>query len=147
MKNPSLGTYSLTFSCIQASLSPRLLKETGRFSNSPVYVVGIFSGSDKLGEGHGSSLKMAEFRVCSLATSLSYSSNISTIQAAEDALHRVYLTRTPDHLIQLPSSTFPPGLGDIFRPGQEGKYDSPEPSMAEVSYASSGKSKLPSYSA
>lgn len=41
----------------------RLLKETGRFSNSPVFVVGIFSGADKLGEGFGSSLKMAEYRV------------------------------------------------------------------------------------
>ncbi|KAF8892094.1 ribonuclease III domain-containing protein [Infundibulicybe gibba] len=74
----------------------RLLKETGRFSNSPVFVVGIFSGSDQLGEGFGSSLKMAEFR------------------AAEDALHRVYLTRTPSHLVQLPTTTFPPGLGDVF---------------------------------
>lgn len=46
----------------------RLLKETGRFSNSPIYVVGIFSGADKLGEGHGSSLKMAEFRVCQAHT-------------------------------------------------------------------------------
>ena len=35
----------------------------GRLSNSPVFVVGIYSGADKLGEGFGSSLKMAEFRV------------------------------------------------------------------------------------
>jgi large subunit ribosomal protein L44 len=41
----------------------RLLSETGRFSNSPVFVVGVFSGSDKLGEGFGASLKMAEYRV------------------------------------------------------------------------------------
>lgn len=41
----------------------RLLKETGRLSNSPVFVVGIYSGADKLGEGFGSSLKMAEYRV------------------------------------------------------------------------------------
>ncbi len=41
----------------------RLLRETGRLSNSPVYVVGVYSGTDKLGEGFGSSLKMAEFRV------------------------------------------------------------------------------------
>jgi len=41
----------------------RLLKETGRFSNSPVFVVGIFSGADQLGEGFGASLRMAEFRV------------------------------------------------------------------------------------
>jgi hypothetical protein len=45
-------------------LSYRLLKETGRYSNSPMFVVGIFSGPDKLGEGFGSSLKMAEYRVC-----------------------------------------------------------------------------------
>ncbi len=41
----------------------RLLKETGRLSISPVFVVGIFSGADQLGEGFGSSLKMAEYRV------------------------------------------------------------------------------------
>ncbi|KIK16223.1 hypothetical protein PISMIDRAFT_71206, partial [Pisolithus microcarpus 441] len=65
-----------------------LLKETGRFSNSPIFVVGIYTGADKLGEGFGSSLKMAEYR------------------AAEDALHRLYLTRTPPHVLKLPSSTF-----------------------------------------
>ena len=41
----------------------RLLSETGRASSSPVFVVGIFSGKNKLGEGFGSSIKMAEFRV------------------------------------------------------------------------------------
>jgi len=83
----------------------RLLKETGRYSNSPVFVVGIFSGQDQIGEGFGSSLKMAEFR------------------AAEDALARVYLTRTPDDLIQLPSSTFPLGLGDVYRTDVEAKVE------------------------
>ncbi|KAF8239363.1 ribonuclease III [Tricholoma matsutake] len=105
----------------------RLLKETGRFSNSPVFVVGIFSGVDQLGEGFGSSLKMAEFR------------------AAEDALHRVYLTRTPNDLLQLPTSTFPLGIGDIFRQGpdmQENPYKAPELTMAEIMYASSGKSSV-----
>lgn len=42
----------------------RLLRETGRYSNSPIFVVGIFSGEDELGQGFGSSLKMAEYRVC-----------------------------------------------------------------------------------
>ncbi|OBZ74019.1 54S ribosomal protein L3, mitochondrial [Grifola frondosa] len=74
----------------------RLLKETGRYSNSPVFVVGIFSGADQLGEGFGSSLKMAEFR------------------AAEDSLLRLYLTRQPPHLMQLPTSTFPDALGSVF---------------------------------
>ncbi|KAG5647824.1 hypothetical protein DXG03_007748 [Asterophora parasitica] len=103
----------------------RLLKETGRFSNSPVFVVGIFSGADQLGEGFGSSLKMAEFR------------------AAEDALHRVYLTRTPNHLIQLPTSTFPAGLGSVFTaPGKEGEFKAPELVMSEITYSSSGKSSV-----
>jgi large subunit ribosomal protein L44 len=105
----------------------RLLKETGRFSNSPVFVVGIFSGADQLGEGFGSSLKMAEFR------------------AAEDALHRVYLTRTPNNLLQLPTSTFPLGLGDVFRQDantKENPYTPRDLTMAEIMYASSGKSSV-----
>ncbi|PVU95401.1 hypothetical protein BB561_001832 [Smittium simulii] len=40
----------------------RLLKETGRYTSSPVFIVGMFSGVDKIGEGFGSSLAMAEFR-------------------------------------------------------------------------------------
>lgn len=44
----------------------RLLSETGRHSSAPVFVVGVFSGENKLGEGFGSSLKMAEFRVSAM---------------------------------------------------------------------------------
>ncbi|KAJ7834116.1 hypothetical protein B0H13DRAFT_2110188 [Mycena leptocephala] len=91
----------------------RLLKETGRFSNSPVFV---------LGEGFGASLKMAEYR------------------AAEDALLSVYLTRTPPELLQLPTSTFPLGIGDVFREAPEGAYVAPELEHAEVMYASGGRS-------
>ncbi|KAJ7449579.1 ribonuclease III domain-containing protein [Mycena latifolia] len=100
----------------------RLLKETGRFSNSPVFVVGIYSGNDKLGEGFGASLKMAEYR------------------AAEDALLSVYLTRTPSELLQLPTSTFPLGIGDVFREAPEGVYVPPELEQAEIMYASGGRS-------
>ena len=46
----------------------RLLKETGRMSNSPMFVVGIYTGEDKLGEGFGSSLRMAEYRVRDVGT-------------------------------------------------------------------------------
>ncbi|PCH44223.1 60S ribosomal protein L3 [Wolfiporia cocos MD-104 SS10] len=100
----------------------RLLKETGRHSNSPIYVVGIYSGVDKLGEGFGSSLRMAEFR------------------AAEDSLHRLYLTRTPPHLVQLPSSTFPGDLGSVFEAGgAEEAYVANEMSDSEVLYGSSGR--------
>ena len=40
----------------------RLLSETGRNSRHPVYVVGIFSGKDKLGEAAGASLNEARTR-------------------------------------------------------------------------------------
>ena len=46
---------------------PRLIAETGRQSVAPVFVVGIYSGSDKLGEGQGSSLSEAKFRANSNA--------------------------------------------------------------------------------
>ncbi|KAJ7043478.1 ribonuclease III domain-containing protein [Mycena alexandri] len=98
----------------------RLLKETGRFSNSPVFVVGVYSGNDKLGEGFGASLKMAEYR------------------AAENALLSVYLTRTPSELMQFPTSTFPLGIGDVFRKAPEGVYAAPELEQAEIMYASGG---------
>ena len=42
---------------IRLPATDRLLKETGRLSIAPVYVVGIYSGADQLGEGFGSSLK------------------------------------------------------------------------------------------
>ncbi|AQZ18530.1 MRPL3 (YMR024W) [Zygosaccharomyces parabailii] len=35
----------------------RLLAESGRYSKAPVFIVGVFSGQEKLGEGFGSSLK------------------------------------------------------------------------------------------
>ncbi|OZJ02589.1 hypothetical protein BZG36_03654 [Bifiguratus adelaidae] len=56
----------------------RLLKETGRLSHAPLFLVGVFSGENMLGQGHGSSLKMAEFR------------------AAKDALQKYYLQQTPE---------------------------------------------------
>ncbi|KAG6327475.1 hypothetical protein ID866_11614, partial [Astraeus odoratus] len=97
----------------------RLLKETGRFSNSPMFVVGIYTGEDKLGEGFGTSLKMAEYR------------------AAEDALHRLYLTRTPSHLLQLPSSTFGQNA-NIYKVAHEAPYTPGDLGETEALYASSG---------
>ena len=40
----------------------RILSETGRHSRHPVFVVGVFAGKNKLGEGIGSSLDEARFR-------------------------------------------------------------------------------------
>lgn len=63
----------------------RLLVESGRLSSHPVFVVGVFSGSDKLGEGQGASLVEAKTR------------------AAVNALKGWYLFSPLD--AQLPSST------------------------------------------
>lgn len=65
----------------------RLIAETGRLSINPVFVVGVYSGEEKLGEGTGSAIRMAEYR------------------AAEDALRRFYLSERPVDEISLPSMT------------------------------------------
>ncbi|KAH8116278.1 ribonuclease III [Phellopilus nigrolimitatus] len=98
----------------------RLLRETGRMSNSPLFVVGIYSGADKLGEGFGSSLKMAEYR------------------AAEDSLHRLYLTRTPLDMLSLPTDTFAT-QGSVYETREEEgsrTYVPGEIGELEVIYAS-----------
>lgn len=74
----------------------RMLSETGRYSNSPVFVVGIYSGADKLGEGFGSSLKMAEFRVRPHATPLYYPISRP---------HRQQKTRSSDSTSPAPRTT------------------------------------------
>ena len=40
----------------------RILSETGRLSRSPVFVVGVFAGNERLGEGQGASLNEARTR-------------------------------------------------------------------------------------
>lgn len=40
----------------------KLLVESGRLSKAPLFIVGVFSGDEKLGEGFGSSLKEAKAR-------------------------------------------------------------------------------------
>ncbi|GAA6015850.1 hypothetical protein JCM11491_007208 [Sporobolomyces phaffii] len=69
-------TRILSLQLQSASLPPlthKLLKESGRLTAHPTFVIGAFSGSVKLGEGFGSSLRMAEWR------------------ASEDALRRSFL--------------------------------------------------------
>lgn len=43
----------------------KLIAESGRLSKAPVFIVGVFSGEEKLGEGYGSSLKEAKARAAS----------------------------------------------------------------------------------
>lgn len=52
-------TRELSRLCVREGLEApvsRLLVESGRFSSHPVFVVGVFSGEQKLGEGQGASL-------------------------------------------------------------------------------------------
>jgi dsRNA-specific ribonuclease len=45
----------------------RIISESGRVSRHPVFVVGVYSGKDKLGEGAGSSLDEARTRAAAAA--------------------------------------------------------------------------------
>jgi len=81
-------TRDLSRLCLREGFEPpvaRLISETGRHSRSPVFVVGVYSGEDKLGEGAGSSL------------------NEGRVRAAAAALRSWYLySPTPDDIV-LPS--------------------------------------------
>ncbi|KAF4552030.1 Hypothetical protein D9617_11g008770 [Elsinoe fawcettii] len=63
----------------------RLISETGRNSRSPVYVVGVYSGRNKLGEDAGASM------------------NEGRVRAAAQALRSWYLYSPPAEQICLPS--------------------------------------------
>jgi dsRNA-specific ribonuclease len=67
----------------------RAISETGRKSRHPVFVIGVYSGNEKLGEGAGSSID--EARTC----------------AAVAALKGWYLYSPPD--LRVPSETEEPG--------------------------------------
>ncbi|KAL1901881.1 54S ribosomal protein L3 mitochondrial [Sporothrix stenoceras] len=84
-----LPTRELTYLCARENFEPpvaRLESETGRMSRTPVFVVGIYSGADKLGEGAGASLDMARQK------------------AAMNALKSWYLY-SPGENVRVPSDT------------------------------------------
>jgi len=58
-------TKDLSKLCAREGFQPpvaRILSETGRLSRHPVFIVGVFSGKEKLGEGAGGSLDEARTR-------------------------------------------------------------------------------------
>ncbi|OTB08144.1 hypothetical protein M426DRAFT_317247 [Hypoxylon sp. CI-4A] len=62
-----LPTRELALLCARESFDPpvaRLLSETGRLSRTPVFVVGIYSGRDLLGEAAGPQLDAAKTAAC-----------------------------------------------------------------------------------
>lgn len=63
-------TRDLSRLCAREGWEPpvaRLISETGRLSRTPVFVVGVYSGGDKLGEGAGASLNEARVRAAAAA--------------------------------------------------------------------------------
>lgn len=86
--NFTYPTRDLSRLCAREGFEPpvaRLISETGRLSRTPVFVVGVFSGDDKLGEAAGASL------------------NEARVRAAAAALRSWYLYSPPDTDIVLPS--------------------------------------------
>ena len=66
----NMPTRDLSRLCAREGFEPpvaRLISETGRLSRHPVFVVGVYSGKDKLGEGVGSSLHEARIRAAAAA--------------------------------------------------------------------------------
>jgi dsRNA-specific ribonuclease len=58
-------TRELSRLCAREGFEPpvaRLMSETGRHSRHPVFVVGVYSGKELMGEGHGASLNEARIR-------------------------------------------------------------------------------------
>ncbi|KAE9975909.1 hypothetical protein BLS_002353 [Venturia inaequalis] len=65
-----IPTRDLSRLCLREGFEPpiaRLISETGRASTHPAFVVGVFSGRDKLGEGNGGSLDEARNRASTAA--------------------------------------------------------------------------------
>ncbi|KAJ4387166.1 54S ribosomal protein L3 mitochondrial [Gnomoniopsis smithogilvyi] len=106
-----LPTRELARLCAREEFEPpvaRLLSETGRLSRTPVFVVGIFSGNDKLGEGAASSLDDARKK------------------ASMNALKAWYLYSPGEH-VRVPSDMLEAGakpwepvyvdIGEVITPG------------------------------
>ncbi|KAI8376566.1 ribonuclease III domain-containing protein [Radiomyces spectabilis] len=83
--NPKRHLSALLRKVHKESPISRLVSETGRHSSAPVYVVGVFSGEEKLGEGFGSSLQMAEHRACIDALQTHYCREEKTFTLPSDA--------------------------------------------------------------
>lgn len=62
----------------------RLISETGRLSNNPVYLVGVYSGEKLLGTGYGSSMAMAEHRAAKEVITKYYMTEAQGFKIGED---------------------------------------------------------------
>jgi large subunit ribosomal protein L44 len=68
---------------------------------------------------------------------------LTAMQAAEDALLRLYLTRTPPDQVALPSSTFTSHDTDVYASDVDwAAYNAPALGEQEITYASAGRSSI-----
>ncbi|KAJ2644974.1 54S ribosomal protein L3 mitochondrial [Coemansia sp. RSA 1694] len=84
IKNPRVMLVALTRQKGLEFPVARILKETGRFTSSPVFIVGVFCGTKMVGMGFGSSLKMAEHRAAKDALLKHYAKEVKTISLTGD---------------------------------------------------------------
>lgn len=64
----------------------RLLHETGRLSNNSIYVVGVYSGTEKLAEAHGPSMLVAQERAAIEALRTLFLVEVPEARRASDAV-------------------------------------------------------------
>ncbi|KAJ4425181.1 54S ribosomal protein L3 mitochondrial [Gnomoniopsis sp. IMI 355080] len=106
-----LPTRELARLCAREDFEPpvaRLLSETGRLSRTPVFVVGIFSGNDKLGEGAASSLDDARKKASMNALKAWY-----LYSPGEDV-------RVPSDMLEAGAKPWEPvyvDIGEVITPG------------------------------
>ncbi|KAJ4300367.1 54S ribosomal protein L3 mitochondrial [Collariella sp. IMI 366227] len=95
-------TRELFMLCAREDFEPpvaRLLSETGRMSRTPVFVVGIFSGKDKLGEAAGASLNVARHKAAMNALKAWYLySPGENVRVPSDMLHEDALPWNPAYI-------------------------------------------------
>lgn len=100
--NFKLPTRELALLCAREGFDPplaRLESETGRQSRTPVYVVGIYSGKEKLGEGAGPSLDMARRKASMAALKAWYLySPGSKVRVPSDMMDDGAAPWTPPHI-------------------------------------------------
>lgn len=64
LRTPKVTLSALLRAMGKAAPVSKVIKQTGAFDSEPIFVVAVFSGSVKLSEKAGSSLRIAEFNAC-----------------------------------------------------------------------------------
>lgn len=64
LRTPKVTLSALLRTMGKATPISKVIKQTGAFDSEPIFVVAVFSGSVKLSEKAGSSLRIAEFNAC-----------------------------------------------------------------------------------